>query len=57
MGARGDRGVAMAMEGSGWNDLDQSYSCYLAIASLADQTGRRAERGDSIHERLSALTS
>lgn len=51
MGTSGDGGVvkamAMAMEGSGWNYSDQSYSCYPAIASLARQPGRRAERGDS----------
>lgn len=32
----------MAMEGSGWNHLDQSCSCYLAIASTQEE-GR--ERG------------
>lgn len=59
-GTSGDGRVVMAVDGSGWNHLDQSCSCYLGIASLARRPRRKAERGDSIHgktERVGFLSS
>lgn len=40
-GTSGDGGVTMAMEGCGWNHLDQSCSCYLAIASAQEEGSER----------------